>query len=254
MQQIFTEIAEQVTPLPHKAKRRSVSFKSDASRRLETVLGRKGRFPMRRIATKPSIPTIASVCDTTHSLPLGDAWRLYGLFLNPYGSLKQSGIAIETEEWSLRLLWHGAKLPELRLPKDKPDAPSGQTAMQILPAVTEHIAVHGEKLDALLPPDGVLQWETPAVVTDSETHFLRALLADPTAILAENGRIMGICVFCGRKLRGNHSTRLGYGKTCAAKFGMVWGTNAVPDDAARDAAVHTHKLSQSSVTGCVESL
>ena len=47
---------------------------------------------------------------------------------------------------------------------------------------------------------------------------------DPEKIAAAFGHMTGNCCFCSRKLSDARSIETGYGKSCAARFGMRWGT------------------------------
>jgi len=53
--------------------------------------------------------------------------------------------------------------------------------------------------------------------------LLARLAAEPAKVAAEFGHLTGHCCFCSKKLKDGRSTAVGYGRTCAAKFGMPWG-------------------------------
>lgn len=53
--------------------------------------------------------------------------------------------------------------------------------------------------------------------------LLSRLALEPAKVAAEFGHLTGNCCFCARKLADERSTLIGYGKTCAQKFGMPWG-------------------------------
>lgn len=63
--------------------------------------------------------------------------------------------------------------------------------------------------------------------TAEETAAVEAMLtkfaADPEGVAAEHGKLTGACCFCNRKLSDDRSTAVGYGQTCAKKFGLKWG-------------------------------
>lgn len=61
--------------------------------------------------------------------------------------------------------------------------------------------------------------ETPAGLIDG----LRRFAADPAAVAAEHGRLTGRCCFCNRGLTDARSTAVGYGGTCAERYGLPWG-------------------------------
>jgi hypothetical protein len=42
--------------------------------------------------------------------------------------------------------------------------------------------------------------------------------------LAANGRLTGVCCYCGRQLTDERSTAVGYGPICAGHFGLPWGS------------------------------
>jgi hypothetical protein len=52
---------------------------------------------------------------------------------------------------------------------------------------------------------------------------LRQLAADPAKVASEYGSLTGNCAFCHKALSDERSTKVGYGKTCAAHFGLTWG-------------------------------
>ncbi len=53
--------------------------------------------------------------------------------------------------------------------------------------------------------------------------LLKAFAEDPEGVAAAHGRLSGNCCFCSRKLTDERSTAVGYGKTCAGRFGLKWG-------------------------------
>lgn len=73
------------------------------------------------------------------------------------------------------------------------------------------------------------RWETgkgtPDSAADVEELLIR-LAADPERVAAEYGRLSGACCFCNRALKDERSTEVGYGKTCASRFGLSWGKAA----------------------------
>jgi hypothetical protein len=60
--------------------------------------------------------------------------------------------------------------------------------------------------------------------TDAIARRLGELASDPAKVAAEHGRLTGRCCFCNRALSDERSTAVGYGKTCAAHFGVPWGS------------------------------
>jgi hypothetical protein len=52
---------------------------------------------------------------------------------------------------------------------------------------------------------------------------LAAMANDPAKTAGEYGRLVGRCCFCRLPLSDERSTEVGYGKICAAHFGLPWG-------------------------------
>ena len=52
---------------------------------------------------------------------------------------------------------------------------------------------------------------------------LQAFAADPVGTARAYGRLTGCCCFCGRELNDKRSTTVGYGPTCADRWGLPWG-------------------------------
>lgn len=52
---------------------------------------------------------------------------------------------------------------------------------------------------------------------------IKAFVADPVAETARNGKEAGSCCFCRRTLSDARSLEMGYGPTCANRFGLPWG-------------------------------
>ena len=52
---------------------------------------------------------------------------------------------------------------------------------------------------------------------------LLTMAADPAGIAAQHGHKTGNCCFCHKGLKDERSTQVGYGKTCAANWGLPWG-------------------------------
>jgi hypothetical protein len=53
---------------------------------------------------------------------------------------------------------------------------------------------------------------------------LLALSADPVKVATEYGRKTGNCAFCRKPLKDARSIEVGYGSTCAANYGLAWGS------------------------------
>lgn len=58
-----------------------------------------------------------------------------------------------------------------------------------------------------------------AAITERLTAFAR----NAAEVAAEHGKLTGRCCFCNLHLSDERSTTVGYGKTCAAHFGLPWG-------------------------------
>lgn len=54
-------------------------------------------------------------------------------------------------------------------------------------------------------------------------QVLAAFALDPARVASEHGRLTGHCCFCNTALTDERSTSVGYGKTCAAHYGLPWG-------------------------------
>ncbi len=63
---------------------------------------------------------------------------------------------------------------------------------------------------------------TPEQVNSVANSF-REFAADPEGIAAKSGHLSGNCCFCNRGLTDDRSTDVGYGPTCAQKWGLSWG-------------------------------
>lgn len=59
-----------------------------------------------------------------------------------------------------------------------------------------------------------------AVIAARLTEFA----ADPARVAAEHGRLTGRCCFCNLPLSDERSTNVGYGKICAGRYGLAWGS------------------------------
>jgi hypothetical protein len=50
------------------------------------------------------------------------------------------------------------------------------------------------------------------------------LAQHPAETAAKNGKLTGNCCFCTSALTDKRSTEVGYGPTCAANYGLPWGS------------------------------
>lgn len=55
---------------------------------------------------------------------------------------------------------------------------------------------------------------------------LQAMAADPAGTAAKFGKVQGQCCFCSIPLTDERSLHVGYGKICARKFNLPYGTTA----------------------------
>jgi len=53
---------------------------------------------------------------------------------------------------------------------------------------------------------------------------LSEFAANPEAVAAKHGKLMGICCFCSIRLSDERSTEVGYGPICAGHYGLPWGS------------------------------
>lgn len=54
-------------------------------------------------------------------------------------------------------------------------------------------------------------------------ELLTAFAADPAGVAGAYGKLTGNCTFCTKTLTDARSVAVGYGPTCATKFGLPWG-------------------------------
>lgn len=81
-------------------------------------------------------------------------------------------------------------------------------------------------------PDG--RFTASRTCTPVVRQLLLDLAADPAAVAGQHGVATGSCCFCSRELSDKRSRSVGYGQTCAGKFGLPWGDTSAAD--AADAA------------------
>ena len=60
--------------------------------------------------------------------------------------------------------------------------------------------------------------------TDAIAGIVAEFADDPIEFAATHGRRSGFCCFCGRELRTDESTSVGYGPVCAERWGLPWGS------------------------------
>jgi hypothetical protein len=59
---------------------------------------------------------------------------------------------------------------------------------------------------------------------DELAKLMQRLAADPASTAAAFGHMTGSCTFCGLPLTDERSVAVGYGQTCAKKYGMPYQT------------------------------
>lgn len=74
--------------------------------------------------------------------------------------------------------------------------------------------------DGAFEPSG--RQSVPAGLVDALVAFAR----EPARMAAEHGRRTGLCCFCNLRLNDARSTAVGYGATCAKRWGQPWGVKA----------------------------
>lgn len=119
----------------------------------------------------------------------------------------------------------------LKHPKVNLSLPSGagiklyvSTARSRVPNVLNIVDHDGYQWFGRIYPDG--RWEQgtgdPSLVGEVEA-MLKRLASSPEEVAAEYGKLTGNCCFCNRSLSDDRSTDVGYGSTCAKRFGLKWG-------------------------------
>lgn len=58
---------------------------------------------------------------------------------------------------------------------------------------------------------------------DLDQQFLDSLMADPAGYMSERSKDMDRCCYCYKALEDKRSKDVGYGSTCAVRWGLPWG-------------------------------
>ena len=88
-----------------------------------------------------------------------------------------------------------------------------------------------------IAPDGVLTLGGDGYdVQKPLVELLKRLASDPAHVAAEFGHLTGHCCFCSLPLTDERSVMVGYGQTCAEKYGLDWGARPVEKTAAKKRA------------------
>lgn len=120
----------------------------------------------------------------------------------------------------------------LKFPKIRLATSCGQTivisvagAKSRLPGavnVTTDGSFYDREYLARINTDGTL--DRRAACGQDVVALLERFAADPAAIAAEFGRLMGYCSFCNTRLDDERSTSVGYGPVCAKNYGLPYPT------------------------------
>lgn len=65
----------------------------------------------------------------------------------------------------------------------------------------------------------------------TEKEFMGKLVADPVGFVAQCGKDMCRCCYCGQPLEDARSKAVGYGETCAKRWGLPWGSEKAVENA-----------------------
>ena len=140
-------------------------------------------------------------------------------------------------------LFHKAKAnlktPAIVVLADTPEYGEGHTEVKIYPAPTWgknpgllylRANTKGDDYFGKVTPEGqfVPQYaikNTP--LSMALANMLQGMSADPAGAAAAHGKLTGKCCFCNSGLTDQKSTDVGYGPTCAQKWGLLWGGKVV---------------------------
>lgn len=71
--------------------------------------------------------------------------------------------------------------------------------------------------------DGPSYGNRPKPVAPKDQKFIDALTADPVGFFAKCSKDMNRCCYCNQPLEDARSKEVGYGRTCADRWGLPWG-------------------------------
>lgn len=138
---------------------------------------------------------------------VGDMTGLIALFAKASEHLKHPAIVIGSPVGELRITVAG---PRARCPGTVNVATSGR---------------FGENTwFGRIDLEGVFAINERVEVPPELVDFLREFAANPAAMAASHGHRTGCCCFCNRTLTDERSIAVGYGPTCAANYGLQWGS------------------------------
>lgn len=80
-------------------------------------------------------------------------------------------------------------------------------------------------------------------MTATEREFLDKFCESPVSFLAECSKDMNRCCYCNKALEDARSMRIGYGKICAAHWGLPWGDDEYMQKAPSFAKAYTAEAS-----------
>jgi hypothetical protein len=145
--------------------------------------------------------------DPGPSVDLGDMTGLIDLFAKASQHLKHPAIVIGSPVGELRITVAGERA---RCPGTVNVATSGR---------------FGENTwFGRIDLEGVFTINQSAEVSVELIEFLREFAADPAKVASAHGHQTGCCCFCNRPLTDQRSVSVGYGPTCAANYGLAWGS------------------------------
>jgi uncharacterized protein (TIGR02996 family) len=75
-------------------------------------------------------------------------------------------------------------------------------------------------------------------LNETEQEFLDNLAADPVGFIAQCGKDMARCCYCNQPLEDPRSKEVGYGKICAGRWGLPWGSPEYMEKAPSFSKVH----------------
>ena len=79
----------------------------------------------------------------------------------------------------------------------------------------------------LTPQGELFLYKDATPVKEELVNLLNRLASNPEKVASEYGKITGSCSFCRRTLTDAVSRQVGYGKTCAGKYGLPYGKGGV---------------------------
>jgi hypothetical protein len=97
----------------------------------------------------------------------------------------------------------------------------------LLPGTSDPIG--DEEYVGCILPDGKFLPNRDRGVTVADKAFLDILAKDPVGFFHQSSKDMDRCCYCGKALEDSRSREAGYGKTCAANWGLPWGESGTQE-------------------------